>query len=202
MNTNHIHVALLGDSIFDNASYVARGQTVLDHVRRRLGEAAGASLMARDGDVAADVFEQIEDIPSMATHIALSVGGNNALGALPATCLDATSVEDALRQLAPIREGFLREYHALVGRLTSLGKPLAVCTIYEHVSWLGAAHRTALALFNDAITRVALAAGATIIDLREICTEPGDYSVQSPIEPSEAGGNKIASAICDWIQRG
>ena len=52
-----------------------------------------------------------------------------------------------------------------------------------------------LRLFNDTIVREANAAHVPIIDLRNICTEAGDYSAVSPIEPSAQGGEKIAKAI-------
>jgi hypothetical protein len=52
-----------------------------------------------------------------------------------------------------------------------------------------------LAYYNDVIFREATRAGVPIIDLRLTCSEAGDYSTVSPIEPSIAGGAKIAAAI-------
>ena len=54
---------------------------------------------------------------------------------------------------------------------------------------------TALTVFNDAILRAAIETRAAVIDLRLVCAEPGDYAAVSPIEPSVAGGAKIAAAI-------
>jgi hypothetical protein len=51
----------------------------------------------------------------------------------------------------------------------------------------------ALSTFNDVITRAAFEAGLPLLDLRLICDEDSDYA--NPIEPSEAGGAKIARAI-------
>ena len=51
----------------------------------------------------------------------------------------------------------------------------------------------ALATFNDVITRAAFEAGLPLIDLRLVCDEDADYA--NPIEPSVAGGAKIAGAI-------
>jgi hypothetical protein len=71
-----------------------------------------------------------------------------------------------------------------------------VCTIYDarfpdakqrRLSSLG------LTIFNDCITREASARGLALIDLRLILTEDADLA--NPIEPSVAGGGKIASAI-------
>ena len=53
--------------------------------------------------------------------------------------------------------------------------------------------RTGLALFNDAILRAAFDARAAVIELRSLCTAPEDYA--NPIEPSGAGGRKIAAAV-------
>ena len=61
---------------------------------------------------------------------------------------------------------------------------------------LGPAEFAALSGFNDVITRAAATAGIPLIDLRVLCTDAGDYSLLSPIEPSAAGGAKIAGAIC------
>jgi hypothetical protein len=41
------------------------------------------------------------------------------------------------------------------------------------------------------------ARGVDVIDLRLVCTEPSDYA--NPIEPSGAGGRKIAAAIAAAI---
>lgn len=51
----------------------------------------------------------------------------------------------------------------------------------------------ALALFNDVITRAVFAYGLDLVDLRLICDDSADYA--NPIEPSFAGGQKIAEAI-------
>jgi hypothetical protein len=57
--------------------------------------------------------------------------------------------------------------------------------------------KSALALFNDRITRAAFSRGLPLIDLRLICNEEGDYA--NPIEPSVQGGAKIAA--CDHDAR-
>jgi hypothetical protein len=74
-------------------------------------------------------------------------------------------------------------------------KTVAVCTIYDSPPGVGTPERTALMAFNDTILREAFASGLDVIDLRLVCTEPGDYSELSPIEPSVQGGMKIAQAV-------
>jgi len=73
------HLVLLGDSIFDNASYVAPGQAVIDQLRSALPDGWTARLLAVDGAMVADVHRQIDELPRDATHPLLSCGGNDAL---------------------------------------------------------------------------------------------------------------------------
>ena len=75
--------------------------------------------------------------------------------------------------------------------------PTTVCTIYDRIPGLDPAARTALAAINEAILRETAAAGLPVIDLRLVCSEPGDYSHVSSIEPSAAGGAKIARLIAE-----
>ena len=194
------HIVLLGDSIFDNRAYVQGGCSVIEHLWKLSSEVAQATLLARDGDVTEDVAEQLKELPQDATHLALSIGGNDALGAIPLMSMPAQSVMHALSQLTAVQRAFHQNYRKLTSQLLVLGKPLAICTVYESVPGLTEELRTALSLFNDVITREALVVGATVIDLRRICTAAGDYSMVSPIEPSEQGGMKIAKAINDWLR--
>jgi len=196
------HIALLGDSIFDNRCYVKEGLSVIEHLWKLSSQVGQATLLARDGDVTADVSEQLSRLPREVTHLALSVGGNDALGAIPLMSMPAQSVMHALSQLTAVQRAFHQGYRNLANQLKVLGKPLAICTVYESVPGLTEELRTALSLFNDVITREALAIEATVIDLRRICTEASDYSTVSPIEPSEHGGMKIADALFSWLKNG
>jgi hypothetical protein len=86
-------------------------------------------------------------------------------------------------------------YGTLIETFLTLGKPLMVCTIYDAIPGLPPELITALSVFNDVILREAIQHGIPVLDLRMICTEPGDYSVLSPIEPSSQGGAKLASQL-------
>ena len=197
MNSNHL--VLLGDSIFDNAAYVPDGPAVINHIQAMLPEGWRATLVARDGDMVRHVSEQIPYIPVNATHLVLSVGGNDALDSIDSLSRPTETVRMALGHLNEIRSGFRRAYRAMLWQLLDLQRPLAVCTIYDAVPNLSTDLQTALCLFNDTIVREAHAAHVPIIDLRNICTEAGDYSAISPIEPSAQGGEKIAKAIAAML---
>src|SRR5947209_20075843 len=66
------HVVLLGDSILDNKRYVGKGPAVIDQLREVLPEGWKASLLAKDGSIAADIRKQAERVPANATHVVLS----------------------------------------------------------------------------------------------------------------------------------
>lgn len=190
------HVALLGDSIFDNAAYVPSGQAVLDTLRDRLSSEDQVSLLAVDGACVANVYRQLQSMPDDVTHVVLSIGGNDALiAASDLFTEDPQPLGHALERVANTVSAFGKEYRELLTELRLLEKPLAVCTIYDRVPGLGIAERAGLSVFNDMITRMAFKMGLTLIDLRLICDEAGDYSTVSPIEPSAQGGRKIADAI-------
>jgi len=192
------HVVLLGDSIFDNASYVAGGPAVIDHLRKALPRDSFATLLAVDGACTPDVERQLRGMPADATHVVLSVGGNDALGVSMAILSEpAGTVREALAYLSAVRDTFRRSYRKmLLEHVLPLGKPTFLCTIYDSIpNRLTEAELTGLGLFNDVITREAFQAGLSLIDLRVICNEPSDYAHVSPIEPSVSGGAKIARAI-------
>jgi hypothetical protein len=202
------HVVLLGDSIFDNARYVPDRPPVIEQVRRGLPAAWKATLVAVDGHTVEDIAQQLPRVPEGATHLVVSIGGNDALSASGLLHERAGTVGAALAVLGEALAEFRTGYAAMLASVLALGKPTAVCTIYDTIPILGEAERAALAGFNDFISRAAVSAGVPLIDLRGICTTADDYSPLSPIEPSVVGGAKIADAICravtthDFTKRG
>lgn len=193
------HVVLLGDSIFDNAVYVPNGPAVIQQTSALLAPDGRATLLAIDGDVSSDIPGQTNRMPPDASHLVLSVGGNDALGAIPVMSQTVRNVNEAMLVMAKIRTVFQKDYRTTIQSLVKFHLPLAVCTVYEDVPGLTDELKVALAIFNDTIVREALSVGADIIDLRSLCTEFGDYSEKSPIEPSVLGGQKIAAAIHRWL---
>src|SRR5215213_7382017 len=76
--TDMTHVVLLGDSSLDNQAYVLRGQAVLDHLRRVALKDWQVTLLAVDGSRTGGVARQLAQVPAGATHLVLSIGGNDA----------------------------------------------------------------------------------------------------------------------------
>ncbi|HEX8297793.1 MAG TPA: SGNH/GDSL hydrolase family protein [Rubricoccaceae bacterium] len=191
------HLVLLGDSILDNGSYVRPGEPdVVAQVRQALPAGWSATLLAVDGSVVADVPHQLAALPAGATHLVLSVGGNDALGAVGVLDAPVRSVGEALDRLTATVDRFEARYDALIRATVRTGLPLTVCTVYNgHFPDPAFQRRAqaALALFNDAILRSAFAANVRVVDLRRVCTEPEDYA--NPIEPSARGGEKMARVL-------
>lgn len=195
------HVVLLGDSIFDNAAYVQGGRDVITHLRDQTLPEWDATLGAVDGSVVRGVSGQLRNVPSGATHFVISVGGNDALQRSDILGQRAQSTAEVLNQLADIAEEFQAEYNQMLRAVLKANLPTCVCTVYYPRFPQAAMQRIAVAaltVFNDVIVREAFAAGLPLLDLRLICDEEADYA--NPIEPSDAGGKKIAAAISRMLR--
>ena len=200
------HIALLGDSILDNGAYTSGGPDVVAHVRGMLPAGWRATLLALDGSLIGDLDDQLSGLPADTTHVVVSIGGNNAAMNLDILRLRVRSEPEALLKLGYRVAVFETAYRVAINRVLSLGKEMAVCTIYNAsldtdagAQVMGfsteeaAAALVMLTTFNDVILRVAFEAKLRVIELRLVCTEPADYA--HAIEPSVRGGEKIARAI-------
>jgi hypothetical protein len=190
------HIILLGDSILDNQSYVGGGLDVVAHLRLQMSGEGKATLRAIDGSVVENVRQQTLDLPADATHLLVSVGGNNAILNADVLQMQISSSAEVFDRLADLAGRFEYDYRQMLQTILSLNKPTAVCTIYypripeEFAQKIAVA---ALATYNDVIIRQAFLAGVPLIDLRLVCDEASDYA--NEIEPSDAGGAKIAATI-------
>ena len=153
------HVVLIGDSIFDNAVYTRGGPDVVSQVRSLLPRGWEATLLAVDGSTTDQVVGQLGRLPSAATHLVLSVGGNNALQHLGILKAPSKSIAKSVEVLADIASDFEKRYRTVIAACLETARPLAVCTIYngyfDDRSFQRIASAT-LTLFNDAIIRVAM----------------------------------------------
>jgi hypothetical protein len=193
------HVALLGDSIFDNSAYTSGQPAVIEHLQGILPEGWRATLLAIDGSTTADLEDQLGKLPPDVTDAVVSIGGNDALLNSDILDLPVSSTREALHLFGSRAMRFEADYRiALQGVLGRIPR-VTVCTIYN--GNLGANEaplaRVALMLFNDAILRMAFANVFGVIDLRLVCSETSDYA--NPIEPSGSGGRKIAEAIANAV---
>jgi hypothetical protein len=195
-------VALLGDSVFDNAAYVPAGEEVASQLRRSLPQDWGVTLGAVDGAVLKDIPGQLQRIPNDVTHLVVSAGGNDALRYSAVISDRVGSVGEALLRIAVVRDAFAADYRAMLGRLAARNLPTALCTIYDpnyadpEQQRAGA---TGLAVLNDVITREAVLRRLTVIDLRVLFSDASSYA--NAIEPSTSGGRRLAEAITRFVTR-
>ena len=190
------HLVLLGDSIFDNKAYVNGGLDVVAHLCQQIPEGWKAMLRAVDGSVVENVQKQLADLPDDVTHLIVRVGGNDAILNADILQMRVASSAEVFDQLADKASTFEFHYRRMLQAVLSLKKPTTVCTIYYPQIPEAFAQKisvAALTAFNDVIIKQAFLAGLPLIDLRLICNEPADYA--NEIEPSEAGGRKIARTI-------
>jgi lysophospholipase L1-like esterase len=195
------HVVLLGDSIFDNGAYVRRGEPdVVAQVQSKLPAGSQATLGAVDGAVTTGVERQLARLPADATHLVVSVGGNDALRSSGLLREQARSVAEVIAKFAAVQDEFARNYRTMLDAVLERRLPTALCTIYDARFPDPQEQRlvvTALSIFNDVITREAFTRRLPLIDLRLICNDPDDYA--NPIEPSAKGGDKIAGVIAQVV---
>ena len=156
-----MNVVLLGDSIFDNKTYVGPGPDVIAQLRGDLPSGWTATLAARDGSTTADIAAQLKAMPSDATHLVVSAGGNDALHEKALIEESAKSVAEVLDKLAKIKAAFAKSYGAMLDGVLAHKLPTAVCTIYEaryadpttrQIAAVG------LSVFNDVIMRAGVRA--------------------------------------------
>jgi hypothetical protein len=98
-------------------------------------------------------------------------------------------------------EEFEQQYQKMLETVLRRNLPTAVCTIYNPnfvEPLLQKIATVALSAFNDVIIRQAISARIPFLDLRLVCSERSDYA--NEIEPSSAGGRKIAAKILETIE--
>ena len=197
------HVVLLGDSVFDNGAYTGGGPDVITQLRGLLPSGWKATLNAVDGSTTRTLGTQVATLPPDATHLVLSVGGNDGLMLVDIFTHPVATVGEALSVMAGAVDDFERDYRLAVAAVLRTGIPTVLCTIYNgnfpDAAFQGRA-TTAAALLDDAILRAARERSLPVIDLRLVCSRPEDYA--NPIEPSSVGGEKIARAIVDALIAG
>ena len=170
------HVVLVGDSIFDNRVYTGGGPDVVTQLRQVLPADWTATLVAVDGHMTGDIRHQLTRLPTDSTHLALSVGGNDALSCLPVLDVPAADVRQGIATIAAVTTQFEVQYVEAVEACLRTGLPLVLCTIYNGCFADAAFQRiatTIVALFDDVILRTAAGRGRAAGVRRAGCSQPG-----------------------------
>jgi hypothetical protein len=194
------HVVLLGDSIFDNSSDTGGQPDVIGHLRAMLPASWRATLRAVDGCTTESFEPQMYGLPDDASHLVVSLGGNDALLNSDLLATRVPSTTEALVLFDDRLRDFERSYRLAIGRVLATDLVTTLCTIYNGnlPQQQARAARIGLMVFNDAILRMAFEHHLRVIDLRVVCQQPADYA--NAIEPSGPGGRKIAAAIVQSLE--
>jgi lysophospholipase L1-like esterase len=194
------HLTLLGDSIFDNARYTMPSPGTTAILQELLRPGWTVELAAQDGATTDLLSVQLGDLSRRPDVMVLSLGGNDAAMHLEILSPREVVSTELLTLLQNVAEEFEQAYRAVLESLLPLTERLIVCTIYEPPLENPEQARLALvplAMFNDRIIRTAATLGADVLDLRSVCTAPGDFVME--IEPSAQGAQKIAAAIAGVV---
>ena len=137
---------------------------------------------------------RVRAIPAGVTHIAICVDGGWAIETSGLLQGSARTIREALDALAWAADEFENMFACLIAAATEAGVPTIVCTLvparYVELSQQRVA-ATALAIFNDRLLRRAVAARLSVVELRLVCDEDGDYASETLL--SHAGVRKVAN---------
>ena len=195
----------MGDSIFDNDEYIPGEPGVIEQLRRSIPKAWSAFKVAVDGDCIEDIPNQLERVPTHATEIVVSIGGNDLMKFrhLLAQVAQGARLEELIA--SPLAD-FEIAYGWMLDTVSARGLPVSACTVYTAIPFAEPEMRdhapSAIGAFNAQIIRLAEARGIPVIRLDMVCTDERDYSEMSPIEPSSQGGQKIVDAILQTLGSG
>jgi len=202
-------ITLLRDSIIDNKTYVQQQEySVLEHLQN-ISKNEFLQL-AYDGDTTVNVLErqlQSQEV-AKSSHLVLSIGGNDLLQNI--LFLHEGPIENINKALSDVHKQILKpleqRFETIVEKLSSHRANLLLCTVYEGDLGRTDEFRDVLdsskimvSSFNDTVYKTASKYNADVLELRHIFTSPEDYA--NPIEPSHVGGERLAQAIMDWIQK-
>jgi len=189
------HLVLLGDGILANGAHTRQEPDTALTIRQLL-PGWTVTLLAAEGAPIAAVSTQVQRIPANPDLVVLSVGGNDAIEHTDIMQQPAVSSGETLDALIKLVEGFAEKYEGAVKTVRDRAPRVVLCTIYEPPlvgKNTASRARVVLTLLNDRVMRTAYRWGLDVLDLRAICTSPGDFTLQ--IAPSAAGAAKIGRAI-------
>ena len=195
-------LVLMGDSTLANIAHTGPPE-LLEQLREVLPADWSAHLCAIDGARIDDVFGQIPTVPEDASHILLSIGGNNCIEFTHHLKSVMPNLGKALYYTDTLRVRLAQSYRRLLDEILELGKPTMVCTVYNPKLPSQGQQRiveTIIAMVNDAIIAGACATQTPVLDLRPLGVERANFV--SPIELNHRGAQFFCDAIVRMIETG
>jgi hypothetical protein len=188
------HVVLLGDVLLDAYRSIDKTpgefeDALLPGTRKQWKiSVVSAAAVERGGPSFA--------LPADATHAIVFIEGNHAIEQSGLLDGRPDTYGQKLEQLSLAADEFEHTLTRLIHAAQAAGLVIMVATMFRPMYKDPVRQRTAcaaLAVFNDRVTKRAAEARVSLIDLRLICNEPGDYD--KPTQLSKSGLNKIANVI-------
>ncbi len=191
------HIALLGDSVFDNGAYVEPGEPAVDQqLRDRLDEEDRVTLLAVDGARIEGLERQLQRLPEDTTHLVISAGGNDLIEVMEVFDESVDTVGQGALRVRELQDRFRKTYREIMEAVSRVDLPVLLFTVYSgnfEDPDLRRVVETLLPVFNRVIEEEALDRGWPFVDLDRVCSRDEHYA--NPIEPSAEGGEQIARAI-------
>ena len=175
-------IILLGDSVFNNNSYVEKGKAVNELLQKNADENTTIICLARNDSTINNVYQQLEnvniDLNDKLITVFLSVGGNDIMN------LQQKNLDDTIEK-----------YNNLIDAITTKlpNVKLVLLNIYYPSNKVN--YNSLIDKWN---TKIDLEYESNnkniyILDIASLLKEPSDFVFN--IEPSSTGGEKIANKI-------
>ena len=175
-------IILLGDSVFNNNSYVEKGKAVNELLQKTADETTTIVCLARNDSTINNVYQQLEnvtiDLNDKLTTVFLSVGGNDIIN------LKQKNVEDTFEKYKTLIKAITTKLPNVKLVLLNIYYP-ATTSNYDSLidKW-----NTNLDLEYESNNK-----NIYILNLANLLKDPSDFVFD--IEPSITGGEKIVNKI-------
>lgn len=147
------------------------------------------------------------NFPADATHIVISIEGNRAIQDSGLLAGKPDSMEEGLARLSYAADQFEDKVEALIRAAQKTRLPTVICSMWPP-RYPGPTHQraavAALGIFNSRILRRAVDARISLVDLRRVCNEPGDYADHTMLSRNglQKAANVIWRALFEVSRRG
>lgn len=194
-------VVLLGDSVFDSRPYLHGMPDMATRLGRLLVHGS-VRLAAVSGSRLGDVGRQLAGVPAEATHLIVSLGGNDLLDLARGLTGGSGSIGERLARAGDLLAEFRHRTARACELIAARGIRSALCTIYDPpigdpvLKQMGG---VVLGLVAAVIEEETRARGLETIDLRAVCRVREDFF--DMIHPSAHGADKIAAALARWVEK-
>lgn len=185
------NIILLGDSVFKNNLYVSGKNSVEDILHRRIPYLLNNS---QDGAVIVDLYSQMEKIPvslnNTNTNIFVSTGGNDLINYY----FNKNISNSNLYIIDDMFQKYIKFIDSLCVKMDKCN--IVLLDIYYPKSKQYIEYYPFIKIWNKKLYNLSKLKELEILKISDTMSEEDDFTHH--IEPSIKGGNKIATAICDY----